>query len=57
MEFKVTIKPDGKLITEVINRGSEHCTEIHRVTNAIAGRELSDEQIGPDCDRVEEVIR
>jgi len=55
MEFKVIIKPDGQLITEVMNRGSEHCHEIHRVTNAIAGREISDEQIGPDCDRVEEI--
>lgn len=55
MEFKMIIKPDGTVHTEVINRGSEHCHEIHRVTNAIAGREISDEQIGPDCDRVEEI--
>lgn len=56
MEFKFIIKPDGKVETEVINRGEEHCSEIHRVTNAIAGRTLSDEQIGPECDTVEEVI-
>lgn len=55
MEFKVIIKTDGQVTTEVINRGAEHCTEIHRVTNAISGRELSNEQIGPDCDRVEEI--
>jgi hypothetical protein len=55
MEFKMIIWPDGKIDTEVINRGAEHCHEIHTFTNALPGRELSDEQIGPDCDRVEEV--
>ena len=55
MEFKLVIKPDGKIVTEVVDRQGEDCRSIHKVTDAMQGRELSDERIGPDCDRVEEI--
>jgi hypothetical protein len=55
MEFKLIVKPDGKIVTEVVDRQGEDCRLIHRVSDAIQGRDVSDERIGPDCDRVEEI--
>ncbi len=49
MEYKVVIKKDGKIITEVVNRGEHLCSSIYKITNAV-GRQLSDEDIGPECD-------
>jgi len=54
MRFKVVIAPDGKTMTEVIDRGEHLCSTIYKVTNAV-GRQLSDEQIGPEGDEVHEV--
>lgn len=54
MEFTVIIKKDGQVVTEVTNRGSHLCSEVYKVTNAV-GRQLSDEEIGPECDKVEEI--
>lgn len=54
MKFKATIRKDGKVVTEVLERGPHLCSEVYKVTNAV-GKELSDEQIGPECDTVTEV--
>lgn len=55
MKFKATIKKDGKIVTEVIDRAQgELCSQVYKVTNSL-GKQLSDEHIGPECDRVEEV--
>ena len=48
MEFKVTIYKDGKVVSEVIDRGEHLCSDINKV-NARLGRVLSDEEIGPEC--------
>lgn len=47
MEFEVTIKADGKIVTEVIDRGQHLCEDIYKVTNRL-GQQLSDEEL-PDC--------
>ncbi len=49
MKGKTTIKKDGKIITEVLDRGNHLCSEVYKVTNAV-GKQLSDEEIGPECD-------
>lgn len=54
MKIKAVIKPDGKVITEVMERGEHLCTEVYKVTNSV-GKQLSDEETGPDCDKVEEI--
>jgi hypothetical protein len=54
MKFKAVIKKDGKIVTEVLDRGQHLCSEVYKVTNAV-GRQLSDEEIGPECDKVNEV--
>jgi hypothetical protein len=54
MEYEAIIEKDGRIITEVIDRGTHQCNTIKQLTNEL-GREVSDEQIGPECDRVEEI--
>jgi hypothetical protein len=55
VKFKATIRKDGKIVTEVLDRTQgELCSTIYKVTNAV-GKQESDEHIGPECDRVEEV--
>jgi hypothetical protein len=54
MRFKATIKNDGQVVTEVLERGEHLCTEVYKVTNAV-GRQMSDEETGPEGDRVEEI--
>lgn len=54
MEFKAIIKKSGEVVTEVIDRQEHLCSEIYKVTNAM-GRQVSDEETGPECDRVEEI--
>ena len=53
MRFKVLIKKDGTVVTEVTDRGQHLCSEVYKVTNAV-GRQVSDEEIGPECDSVHE---
>jgi protein-arginine kinase len=55
MKFKAVIKQDGTVVTEVLDRGQHLCGEVYKVTNAI-GKQLSDEEIGPECDTVNEII-
>ncbi len=54
MVFEVRVKQDGTVVTEVIDRGDQICSNIKRITNAV-GAELSDEHIGPECDDVKEI--
>lgn len=54
MRVKVTFTPKGEVITEVQERAGHECSEVLKVTNAV-GRQISDEQTGPECDRVEEI--
>ncbi len=55
MKFTATIKHDGTVVTEVLDRGNHLCSEVYRVTEAV-GKQLSDENIGPECDTVSEVV-
>lgn len=48
MEFKAIIQKDGNVVTEVIDQGQHLCSRIYEITNAV-GRQLSDEEIGPEC--------
>jgi len=52
MDFTVTIKEDGKVITEVLDRKEHLCEDIYKVTNRM-GTQLSDEEL-PDCQPVHE---
>ena len=54
MKMEVFIYEDGQIVTQVLDRGSHLCSEVYRVTNAV-GKQLSDEEIGPECDTVHEV--
>ena len=54
MKFKAVIDKHGKIVTEVLDRGNHLCTEVYKVTNSV-GRQLSDENIGPDGDTVHEI--
>lgn len=49
MRIKAVIKQDGKVVTEVLERNEHLCSEVYKVTNAL-GKQLSDEEIGPECD-------
>jgi hypothetical protein len=56
MKVKFTIKhEDGKVVTEVLDRQGQQCSKVKQVTNAL-GREISDEETGPECDKVEEIV-
>lgn len=54
MKVKFTIKKNGEVVTEVVDRGEHLCSNVYKVTNSL-GKQLSDETIGPECDRVEEI--
>lgn len=54
MRLKMLIQKDGNVVTEVLDRQDQICSNVKRLTNAI-GTEQSDEHLGDDCDRVEEV--
>ena len=47
MIIKATIKADGNIVTEVIDRQHHMCGEIYRITERV-GKLLSDEEL-PDC--------
>ena len=53
MKGKTTIKKDGTIVTEVLDRGTHLCSSVYKVTNAV-GKQLSDEEIGPECDTTHE---
>jgi hypothetical protein len=49
MRGKTTIKPDGTIITEVLEREGQDCKEVMRLTERI-GQQVGEEITGPDCD-------
>lgn len=53
MKWEIRIKKNGEMVHEVLERG-ENCAKIKLFTNTM-GTELSDEQTGPDCDKVHEI--
>ena len=53
MKGKTTIKKDGKVITEVIDREGQDCKDVTKLTESI-GRTVSEETTGPDNDEVHE---
>lgn len=55
MKFQVRIQPDGKILTEVVDRGQHLCSDVYKVTNAV-GQALSEDEIGPECDIAREVV-
>ena len=54
MKFKWIVKADGKVVTEVIDREGQLCSDMLKVTQNL-GTMISDEHTGPECDRVEEI--
>jgi hypothetical protein len=56
MKYYIDVHPDGKQVVTVTDRGQRECGEIKQLTNML-GREISDEQIGPERDRQEETIQ
>lgn len=56
MRIQVDIKPDGKVVYEVLQRDSnENCTTVSQ--QLVQGMSIeSDERTGPDCDEVFESI-
>lgn len=45
----------GKVVTEVLDRQEHLCSKVYQVTNAV-GKQLSDEEIGPECDTQIETV-
>jgi len=54
MKIQVDIKPDGKVVYEVLQRDQgESCTKVSHAL--VQGMSIeSDERTGPDCDQVYE---
>jgi len=49
MKGKTTIKPDGTVVTEVLEREGQDCKEVMKLTERI-GQQIGEEITGPDCD-------
>jgi hypothetical protein len=49
MKGKTTIKKDGTVITEVLDREGSDCKEVHKLTERL-GQMTGEEVTGPDCD-------
>ena len=51
MIVKATIKksPAGEVVNEVVDRQEHLCSTVYTITNAL-GRQISDEDTGPECD-------
>jgi len=48
MKGKLTIKPDGTTVTEVLDREGQDCKEVLKLTERI-GQQTGEEITGPDC--------
>ena len=57
MRVQVDIKPNGKIVMEVLERSQEeNCTTVSQ--RLVQGMRVeSDERTGPDCDEVHEISR
>jgi hypothetical protein len=51
----IKLKEPGIVVTEVLDRQEHLCSKVYQVTNAI-GKQLSDEEIGPECDNAIETV-
>jgi len=49
MKGKTTIKRDGTVITEVLDREGSDCREVYKLTERL-GQTTGEEVTGPDCD-------
>lgn len=54
MKVRAIIKLDGTVVNEVIDRQQHLCSQVYTVTNNL-GKQLSDDEIGPECDSANEV--
>ena len=54
MLYSATIKQDGTITTEVIEREGTQCSKLLQFVGNV-GVVLSDEETGPECDEVHEV--
>ena len=53
-KWECIIKKNGEVVTSVLERGNTECSRVKQFTDGV-GREVSDEQTGPECDDVHEV--
>ena len=49
MKFTFTIKKDGSVVTEVLDREGSDCKQIYKLTERL-GQTTGEEITGPDCD-------
>lgn len=49
IRIQAIIDKKGRIETTVLDRSGESCTKVYNVTSR-AGRHMSDEITGPDCD-------
>lgn len=54
MLIRVLIKADGTIVNEVVDRQNHLCSTVYQVTRSL-GKQLSDEDTGPECDTAQEV--
>jgi hypothetical protein len=53
MKVRAIIHLDGTVVNEVVDREQHLCTKVYTVTDGL-GRQISDEEIGPECDTANE---
>lgn len=53
MKVQFDIYPDGRVVTEVLERQNDNCDNVHQLTQGL-GHTESDEKTGPDCNEVHE---
>jgi hypothetical protein len=54
MRYDIIIKTNGEVVTVMVDREGQECSNLVKVTEGF-GKKISDERIGPECDRVDEV--
>jgi len=54
MLYAATIKQDGTITTEVIEREGTQCSKLLQFVDSV-GVVISDEETGPECDEVHEI--
>ena len=55
MKFTMLIRPDGKAVTEVLDRQDSVCENIKQVTNALGHEDSDEHHDSGGCDPVREV--
>jgi hypothetical protein len=54
MLYSATIKQNGTIETEVIDREGTECSRLRQFIGGV-GEIISDEETGPECDEVREI--